>query len=89
MKLNISLFQIIYGNQARSVIYYSWFLLLPLQDLYEKARTYFDRSKDFDFQSLYMLSCMLYDGIGGDADEVSFSGMGDIYCMQFLSFFSF
>ncbi|XP_076104258.1 LRP2-binding protein-like [Mytilus galloprovincialis] len=39
------------------------------QDMFEKARTYFERSKDFDYQSLYMLSCMLYDGIGGEADE--------------------
>jgi len=38
--------------------------------MFEKARTYFERSKDFDYQSLYMLSSMLYDGVGGEADEV-------------------
>lgn len=41
------------------------------QNFFEKARIYFERSKDFDFQSMYMLSCMLYDGQGGKQDEVS------------------
>ncbi|XP_062569240.1 LRP2-binding protein-like [Saccostrea cucullata] len=39
------------------------------QNLFDKARIYFERSKDFDFQSLYMLACMLYDGEGGKPDE--------------------
>ena len=42
-----------------------------LQGYFDKARIYFERSKDFDFQSLYQLSVMLYDGIGGDQDTVS------------------
>lgn len=37
----------------------------------DKAVVYFERSKDFDFQSLYMLSIMLYDGIGCKPDTVS------------------
>lgn len=44
---------------------------LLFQNFFEKARIYFERSKDFDFQSMYMLSCMLYDGQGGKQDEVS------------------
>lgn len=38
------------------------------QGLVEKALVYFERSKDFDFQSLYMLGVMLYDGIGCKPD---------------------
>ncbi|XP_060578569.1 LRP2-binding protein-like isoform X2 [Ruditapes philippinarum] len=38
------------------------------QGVYEKAIVYFERSKDFDFQSLYMLSVMLYDGVGCKSD---------------------
>ncbi|XP_061170542.1 LRP2-binding protein-like [Saccostrea echinata] len=39
------------------------------QNMFDKARIYFERSKDFDFQSLYMLASMLYDGQGGKPDE--------------------
>ena len=41
------------------------------QGNYIKARNYFERSKDFDFQSMYQLSVMMYDGIGGEQDCVS------------------
>jgi len=36
----------------------------------EKALVYFERSKEFDFQSMYMLGVMLYDGIGCKADTI-------------------
>ena len=49
------------------------------QNFFEKARIYFERSKDFDFQSVYMLSCMLFDGQGGRPDEVGFSSPEWIY----------
>lgn len=48
--------------------YFQVGLLYFEQGIYEKARLYFDRSKDFDFQSLYQLSVMLYDDIGGVQD---------------------
>ncbi|XP_060076597.1 LRP2-binding protein-like [Ylistrum balloti] len=35
---------------------------------YEKARIYFERAKDIDFQALFMLAVMLFDGVGGDAN---------------------
>ncbi|XP_046340763.1 LRP2-binding protein-like [Haliotis rufescens] len=38
------------------------------QALYDKARVYFERSKDFNHQSLYQLGVMLYDGIGCEPD---------------------
>lgn len=38
------------------------------QGVVEKAVVYFERSKDFDYQSLYMLAVMLYDGTGCKAD---------------------
>ncbi|KAH3789784.1 LRP2-binding protein-like isoform X2 [Dreissena polymorpha] len=38
------------------------------QGVMEKAIIYFERSKEFDYQSLYMLSIMLYDGIGCKSD---------------------
>ncbi|XP_046565674.1 LRP2-binding protein-like [Haliotis rubra] len=38
------------------------------QDMYDKARVYFERSKDFNYQSLYQLGVMLYDGIGCEQD---------------------
>ncbi|KAL3863322.1 hypothetical protein ACJMK2_005084 [Sinanodonta woodiana] len=38
------------------------------QNLPEKSFGYFERSKDFDYQSLYMLAVMLYDGIGCKAN---------------------
>lgn len=41
----------------------------------DKAIIYFERSKDFDYQSLYMLSVMLYDGLGCKSDTVS-TGLG-------------
>lgn len=41
------------------------------QGVMEKALVYFERSKEFDNQSLYMLSVMLYDGIGCKPDTVS------------------
>ena len=31
---------------------------------------YFERSKEFDYQSLYMLAVMLYDGTGCKPDTV-------------------
>ncbi|KAK7488339.1 hypothetical protein BaRGS_00020498 [Batillaria attramentaria] len=45
--------------------YFQLGLLYFEQGMYDKARIYFDRSQDFDFQSLYQLSVMLYDGVGG------------------------
>ncbi|KAL8615817.1 hypothetical protein ACOMHN_048525 [Nucella lapillus] len=48
--------------------YFQLGLLFFEQGLYEKAWNYFDRSKDLDFQSLYQLSVMMYDGIGGTQD---------------------
>lgn len=41
------------------------------QGLHEKARIYFERAKDFDYQALFMLAVMLYDGVGGSADTES------------------
>lgn len=38
------------------------------QDIMDKAINYFERSREFDFQSLYMLGVMLYDGIGCKPD---------------------
>ena len=35
-------------------------LYVVFQNLYDKARIYFERAKDFDYQALYMLACMLY-----------------------------
>lgn len=49
--------------------YFQLGLFYHEQNFFEKARIYFERSKDFDFQSMYMLSCMLYDGQGGKQDE--------------------
>ncbi|KAK7109033.1 LRP2-binding protein-like [Littorina saxatilis] len=45
--------------------YFQLGLLFFEQGDFSKARIYFMRSKDFDFQSLYQLSVMMYDGIGG------------------------
>jgi len=42
------------------------------QGVMDKAVIYFERSKEFDYQSLYMLGVMLYDGIGCKADTVWF-----------------
>ncbi|XP_048747336.1 LRP2-binding protein-like [Ostrea edulis] len=39
------------------------------QNLFDKARIYFERSRDFDFQSVFLLACMLFDGQGGKSDE--------------------
>lgn len=38
------------------------------QGTFDKAIVYFERSKDFDYQSLYMLAVMLYDGTSCKAD---------------------
>ncbi|OWF38358.1 LRP2-binding protein-like [Mizuhopecten yessoensis] len=38
------------------------------QALQDKARIYFERAKDFDFQALFMLAVMLFDGVGGDTN---------------------
>lgn len=48
--------------------YFQLGLLLFEQGSFEKARNYFERSRDFDFQSVYQLSVMMYDGIGGQQD---------------------
>lgn len=48
--------------------YFQLGLFFYEQGLFEKALVYFERSKDFDYQSLYMLGVMLYDGIGCKPD---------------------
>ncbi|XP_050395875.1 LRP2-binding protein isoform X1 [Patella vulgata] len=40
------------------------------QELYEKAYSCFEKSKDFDSQSMYQYGVMLYDGIGCEQNTV-------------------
>lgn len=49
---------------------YSVFILLS-QGRYEEALVQFEKSKDTDFQALYQLGVMHYDGLGTDKDPVS------------------
>jgi len=43
-------------------------LLYFHQDHFEKAKMHFERSKDYDFQSLFMYGIMKYDGLGMEVD---------------------
>ncbi|KAL4231349.1 LRP2 binding protein [Mactra antiquata] len=51
-------------KEGEKQAYFQLGLFYYEQGVMEKAVVYFERSKDFDFQSLYMLGVMLYDGIG-------------------------
>jgi len=52
-------------------------LLYFHQDEYEKAKPLFERSKDYDYQSLFMYGIMKYDGLGMEIDM-----KGGIECMK-------
>jgi len=43
---------------------------LHFQGLLNKAVAQFERIKDWDYQAMYQLATMYYDGLGTDKDEV-------------------
>lgn len=57
-------------KEGEKQAYFQLGLFYYEQGVMDKAIVYFERSKEFDFQSLYMLSVMLYDGIGCKSDTV-------------------
>lgn len=56
-------------REGEKQAYFQLGLFYYEQDIMDKAIIYFERSKEFDFQSLYMLAVMLYDGIGCKPDS--------------------
>ncbi|KAK3096051.1 hypothetical protein FSP39_022541 [Pinctada imbricata] len=54
------------------------------QNIYDKARIYFERAKDFDYQALYMLACMLYDGQGSKTPEKSETALAVDYLKKIV-----
>ncbi|XP_045189586.2 LRP2-binding protein-like isoform X2 [Mercenaria mercenaria] len=55
-------------KEGQKQAYFQLGLFYYEQGVMDKAIVYFERSKEFDYQSLYMLSVMVYDGIGCKAD---------------------
>ncbi|XP_052773496.1 LRP2-binding protein-like isoform X2 [Mya arenaria] len=55
-------------KEGEKQAYFQLGLFYYEQSIMDKALVYFERSREFDYQSLYMLSIMLYDGIGCKPD---------------------